>query len=454
MSDLKPLYQHQQQTIDFGRGRAEVFDGSDPGTGKTRSHIEIVRPRVQLTGGAVLVVCPKSLIRSAWANDLREYAPEIVVSCAFAENREEAFAREANVYVTNHDAAKWLALQKPKFFRRFSTMIVDESGGFKHYTSQRSRAIGRIAPAFDHRVCMNGTPNPNTILDVWHQYKILDGGQRLGKSYFHFRNSVCKPTQVGPQPNMVKWEDREGAEAAVAALVKDITIRHDRHDCLDLPPNNEYAIKFTLRPSHMKKYQQMLHAEMAQLETGTVTAINAAAVSTKLLQIASGAVYENEWRYHIVDEDRNELIMDLLEERRHSLVFFIWKHQKDQLVEAAKRRGFTYCVMDGETSNSQREENVRLFQLGFYKVMFAHPQTAAHGLTLVKATTTIWASPTYNLDHFVQGNFRIDRIGQTEKTETIVIIGEGTIDEKVYYDTLGPKKVRLTNLLLELKEAA
>ncbi len=177
-------------------------------------------------------------------------------------------------------------------------------------------------------------------------------------------------------------------------------------------------------------------------------------MSTKLLQIASGAVYENEWRYHIVDEDRNELIMDLLEPRDHSLVFFIWKHQKDQLIAAAERRGFTYCVMDGETSGTQREENVRLFQLGFYKVMFAHPQTAAHGLTLVKARTTIWASPTYNLEHFIQGNLRIDRIGQTEKTETIVVLGEGTIDEKVYYDMLGPKKIRMTTLLIELKEAA
>ena len=451
---LKPLFKHQQDTIDFSRGKPAVFDGSDPGTGKTRSHIEVIRARIRTDHGKVLVLCPKSLIRSAWGNDLREFAPELVASYAYAENREAAFNTAADVYITNHDAAKWLAQQKPRFFKGFSTLLIDESGAYKHYTSQRSRAVARIAPAFAHKTNMNGTINPNTILDCWHQYKILDGGQRLGKSYFHFRNAVCEPEQVGPQPNMVKWRDREGAEQVVAGLVRDITIRHDRKDCLDLPPNHEYVVKFTLKPAHMKKYLQMQHAQLAQLDSGTVTAINAASVTTKLLQISSGAVYEDEWRYHIVDEDRNELIMDLLEERQHSLVFFLWKHQKDQLEAAAKRRGYTYCVIDGDTPMSVREENVRLFQLGFYKVLLAHPQTTAHGLTLTRAKTTIWASPTYNLDHFIQGNYRIDRIGQTEKTETIIILGEDTIDEKVYYEALGPKKLHMTNLLLELKEAA
>lgn len=447
------LFSHQQQSIEFGRGKPCWFDASDPGTGKTRVAIEVVRARIRSDGRATLVVAPKSLLRSAWRDDILKFAPELITSCAYADNREKAFAEPADVYITNTDAVNWLLQQPKKFFKRFSTMIVDESGAFKHPTSRRSRAIRAIAPLFEFRENMNGTVNPNTILDAWHQYFILDQGQRLGKSYFHFRNSVCKPVQVGPQPNMVKWEDRDGAEAVVASLVRDITIRHAFEDCTDIPPNHEYPLKFVMRPKHEKTYKQMQYAAVAALDTGTVTAINAAAISTKLLQIASGAVYENEWTYHIIDEDRNEMIMDLLEERKHSLVFFNWKHQKDQLVAAAKRRGFTYCVLDGEVSDTQRTENVRLFEAGFYKVLFAHPQSAAHGLTLVRATSTIWASPTYNLEHFSQGNKRIHRTGQTQKTETIVILAEGTIDEKVYA-ALATKKVRMSNLLLELKEAA
>jgi SNF2 family DNA or RNA helicase len=370
----------------------------------------------------------------------------------YAENREKAFDAMADIYITNHDAVNWLVKQPLKALKkRFSTMIIDESGAFKHATSLRSRAIRRVAPMFDFRECMNGTVSPNTILDAWHQYYLLDQGQRLGKSFYHFRNQVCAPHQVGPMPNMVKWEDKEGAEQVVATLVRDITIRHQFEDCIDIPPNHEYTIKFIMKPKHRRAYAQMKTAQLALLDSGMVTAVNAAAVTTKLLQIASGAVYESEFRYHVVDDDRNELIMDLLAERDHSLVFFNWKHQKDQLVAAAEKRGYSFCIMDGDSTPHEKTETVRLFEAGFYKVMFAHPQSAAHGLTLVRATTTIWASPTYNLEHFAQGNKRIYRAGQKNRTETLVVLAEDSIDEKVY-EALAVKKVRMLNLLEELRE--
>ena len=119
----------------------------------------------------------------------------------------------------------------------------------------------------------------------------------------------------------------------------------------------------------------------------------------------------------------------------------------------AEARGITFALLDGETPDGEREEIVRNFQAGYYRALFAHPRSAAHGLTLIKATRTIWASPTYNLEHFSQGNRRIHRAGQTEKTETIVIVAEGTIDEKVYL-ALQEKRVRMDSLLEELKEAA
>jgi len=446
------LFANQVETISFLRGKPAAFDASDPGTGKTRASIEAFRARIRADGRAVLVVAPKSLLRSAWRDDILKFAPELQVSCAYADNRVEAFNTLADVYVTNHDAVNWIAKNLPikALKKKFSTLIIDESGAFKHHTSNRSRSARKVAPMFDFRENLNGTVNPNTILDVWHQYFLLDSGQRLGKSFFHFRNSVCAPTQVGPQPNMVRWEDKEGAEEVVASLVRDITIRHKFEDCIDIPPNHEYTVKFVMKTSHRRAYEMMKHAQMAHLDTGTISAINAATVTTKLLQIASGAVYENELRYHIIDEDRNEMIMDLLEERKHSLVFFNWKHQKDQLVKAAKARGYTYCILDGDSTPNEKEEAVRLFEAGFYKVMFAHPQSAAHGLTLVRATSTIWASPTYNLEHFSQGNKRIHRAGQKLKTETIVVLAEDSIDEKVY-EALKVKKVRMTNLLAELQ---
>lgn len=445
------LFAHQQVSVDFFCGKPATFDASDPGTGKTFAAIEVFRPRIRSDGRSVLVIAPKSLLRNAWANDLRKFAPELILSVAYAENREKAFAAPADVYITNHDGVNWLVKQKPAFFKKFSTLVVDESGAFKHHTAKRSKSLAKIRKYFDYCHMMNGTPNTNGITDVWHQYYICDGGQRLGKSFYAFRGAVCVPKQVGPMPNMVEWVDREGAETGVADLVKDITIRHKFEDCVDIPDNHMYTVPFALKPAHMKQYRTMQALALLPLKDGTINAINAAAVSTKLMQIASGAVYEAEGVYHKLDNDRYELIMDLLEPRQHSLCFFLWQHQKEELTKAAEARGFTYAILDGSVSGTEREEVVRQFQAGFYKVLFAHPQSAAHGLTLVKATTTIWASPTYNLEHFSQGNKRIYRTGQTQKTETIVIVAEDTIDEKVF-QALATKRVRMENLLEELRE--
>jgi SNF2 family DNA or RNA helicase len=183
-----------------------------------------------------------------------------------------------------------------------------------------------------------------------------------------------------------------------------------------------------------------------------VTAINAAAVAGKLLQIASGAVYDDngEGAYSPIASERYELILDLVEEREHSIVFFNWVHQRDELIKEAKKRGVAFAVYDSTTSTRDRTAIVKDYQAGEYRVLFAHPQSAGHGLTLTKGTATIWASPTYNLEHFLQGLKRVHRIGQDKKTETIVIVAEGTIDELVWR-ALQDKNVKLVELLEGLK---
>lgn len=439
---ILPLFKHQESSIEFGLNKPCLFDTSDPGTGKTRVYIELA----QKNSGKTLVICPKSLMRPAWEADIRKFAPHLRTSVAQANNRQAAFDTVADVYITNHDAAVWLAKQKPSFFKNFSTLIIDESGAFKHATSQRSKSMRKIAQYFAHRYALNGTPNPNTITDVWHQVLLLDDGLRLGKIFFAFRNSVCTPKQIGPQPNMVKWEDKPGAQEAVSMLLKDIVIRHKFEECLDIPENFEYTVPYQLSDKQLKAYTQMQLVEMAALDTGTINAVNAAAVMTKLLQIASGAVYESPDVYHIVDTDRYEMILDLAEEREHCIVFFLWKHQRNLLTELARKRNISYAIIDGTVPERERTEIVRKYQQGLYKIIFAHPQSAAHGLTLTRGTTTIWASPTYNLEHFQQGNRRIYRAGQNKKTETIVVVAENTCEKKVY-DALMSKNVRMDNLL-------
>ena len=447
MTIYKPMT-HQVVSIKHNDKSNIVFDVSDPGTGKTFVRIIGFAKRRKAGGGCLLVLAPRSLLRSVWVNDIAKFAPSLRVSVADANNREAAFAEDADVYITNVDAVKWLAERKPAFFARFSELVVDESTAYKHHTSQRSKAAAKIAKHFKYRCCMTGTPNGNTITDIWHQVQILDEGKRLGFSFYKFRDAVCQPTQVGRSAQAIRWNDKEGAEEAVFGLLSDIVVRHKFEDCVDIPANHTYSLDYGLSPKQMRAYFEMEQTQMLTLKgkLPSVLAINAAAVATKLLQISSGAVYDGTGGYMTVDTARYEMILDLVEQRKHSLCFFFWKHQRDALLKEAVKRGVTHAVIDGGTSDKEREEIVRGYQAGVYQVLFAHPKSAAHGLTLTKGTATIWSSPTYDLEVFKQGSKRQHRIGQTAKTETIVILAKGTIEEKVY-ELMEGKNKRMTNLL-------
>ncbi len=456
MSGLLPripeLFDNQKQSIEFEAAHERVVDASDPGTGKTRARLEAFASRRSHGGGCALVLAPKSLLHSAWVADCRRYTPWLVTSAAYADNRAQAFAKKADIYVTNHDAVKWLAAQPPEFFARFDTLIIDESGAFKHHSSKRSKALAKIKRHFRRRVIMNGTLTTNGVLDAWHQVNIVDDGERLGRSFFAFRNAVCVSQQVGPSVNMVKWSDKPNAEQVVAELVKDIAIRHELKDCQDIPENHKFVVPYQLPGKLEAKYREMEELAVAQMKDGTlVEGVNAAAVITKLLQIASGAVYDGDGNYHVLDTSRYELVMDLAEERKHVVVFFNWSHQRDMLMEEAKRRNLTHTLIDGTVGRTKRAEVVDAYQAGLYRVLFAHPQSAAHGLTLTKGTRTIWASPTYNLEHYVQGNHRIDRAGQTSRTDTASVLAEGTIEEHVY-SVMTEKGGKLRDLLEYLRK--
>ncbi len=461
---IPTLFAHQKESVERCKKSPIIFDTSDPGTGKTLVEIMDFVPRRRKGGKCALVIATRSLLTSAWQADFNKFASDMTVFVATAANRAKAFAALADVYVTNHDAAVWLAQQPAAFFKRFDTLVIDESTAYKHHTSARSKAIAKIVKHFKYRRLLTGTPNSNGVCDLWHQLYLLDDGQRLGKSFYAFRAAACQAVQIMDNPVYVKdkvtglmkavtpvnWVDRESIELTVAALIRDITIRHKFEDCVDIPPNHMYARSFTLSKAHMKAYAAMQDDRLVQLRKTTVTAINAAAVAGKLLQISSGAVYDDNESYALIASERYELILDLVEERPHTIVFFNWKHQRDELIKEATKRGVSFAVYDGTTTDRDRTQIVNDYQAGKYQVLFAHPQSAGHGLTLTKGVASIWASPTYNLEHFLQGLKRIHRIGQTQKTETIVIVAEGTIDEAVW-QALQDKNVKLVELLEGLK---
>lgn len=446
---IPDLYDHQKETLKFSKKTNKIFDTSDPGTGKTRAHLEIFKKNKK--AGKLLVLAPKSLLEAAWGSDIERFYPEFTYSIARATNREKAFNVDVDIYITNIDAVKWLLKQKPQFFKKFGSIIIDESTAYKNRTSARSKAVKKIIQYFKYRSLLTGTPNSNTITDVWHQVYLLDDGHRLGNSFFQFRSAVCTPKQVGPSAQMVKWVDKEDAEIAVTDLIKDISIRHDFNECLDIPENSTQYIGFDLSPTAYDMYKKMQETAILELDKD-ITAVNAAVLRNKLLQIASGAVYSSEGEYTLIHNGRYELILDLIEAREHSVTFFNWKHQKDELRKAADKRKIRYAILDGSTNDKKRTEIVDAYQAGHFQTIFLHPQTGAHGLTLTRGTATIFCSPIYQADFLKQGKHRIWRSGQTRKTETILIEAHDTV-ERLVYEKLNHKSVKMTNFLDIIKDA-
>ncbi len=451
--EIPPYYENQQETLDLLGQQDRVLDLSDPGTGKTRPALGAYIERLNRGGKRCLVLAPKSILQPAWGDEIDKFFPGVRYDIAYATNRKKTLETStADIIITNHDAVRWFRDKlKPSFWKDFDTIIVDESTAFKNYGSQRSKAAYNIAKLMEFREALTGTINPKGILDVWHQAKLIDDGERLGSRYWKFRSSVCEPVQVGPDSHMIQWVDKEGAEYAVFDLLEDITIRHKFEDCQDIPPNKITEYRIDLSPKLARQYADMMTMAATMLNNGQLlTAINAASVHQKLMQMASGAVYHADGKYSVLDDQRSELVMDLIEERYQCVVAFNWRHQRYGLEDAAKKRDISYAVIDGTVNDRKRLEAVQGFQAGDIRCLFAHPQSAGHGLTLTAGTTTIWTSPTYNAEHYKQFNHRIYRAGQTRKTETIHITARGTIDEKVF-DKLNSKLTSM-QLLLDLLE--
>jgi SNF2 family DNA or RNA helicase len=440
---LKP-FDHQVKTTKFILKTPRALVTSDPGTGKTRSVIDAFAKRRK---GRMLVLAPLSILSASWGDDIKKFQPGITFAIAYAKNREAAFKSDAEIVITNHDAAKWLA-KNERLLEGFDTLCIDEFTAFKNKDSQRSKAILKIAARFKYRIAMSGTPNSNTILDIWHPTLIVDDGERLGKRFYGFRSAVCTSRFNGFAN---EWVDKPDAQEIVAASIKDINIRYRLEDCIDMPEQSVHTMCVQLTPAIMDQYKIL--AEDSVLYTGkaTINAINAGARVKKLLQLCTGAVYTEDGVSAGIHEERYELVMQLVSERKHSLVAFNWRHEREQLTKLADSMGIEYGVIDGETPANKRKDIVDRMQAGQLQVVFAHPQSAGHGLTLTKATSVIWASPTYNAEHYQQFNRRIYRAGQTQKTEVIHIAAEGTWETEVY-TKLESKLGRMEELLLILNQ--
>lgn len=441
-------FEHQTYTTQRILDDRFILNASDAGTGKTRGTLDALDVFCRETGNAALVLAPKSILQAAWQEDAKKFTPALQTSIAYAHNRKKAFETPADLYITNHDASKWLAkhlelLQAAKV----KAVVIDESSAFKHHTSQRSKAMRYVIEQLDPEivVLMSATPNMNNPLDIWHQAYLLDQGERLGKSFYRFRQSVC---DIKPNGFANDWVPKEDAHEAIADILSDITVRFKLEDCAAIPQHSQIKIDLELDALTRKAYDTLREQAKLELEGGTVTAVNAAVLHNKLLQTSSGAVYDQNHNTATLSTARAEYVTQLVQERDQCVVAFQWKHQLLELIESFQSAGVSYRIIDGSVSNENRSKAVRDFNNHEAKVILAHPRSAGHGLTLTAGTTTIWPSPISDAELFYQFNRRIYRTGQTKKTQTIVITGKDCIDQATYDRCVGRIDTQMTTLEL------
>ena len=444
---IPPLFAHQEANAAFKVAHPRMIDGSDPGTGKSRGTLEAFA-RLKAAGLAdhMLVLAPLSILRPSWAADCARFTPQLSCSVATSKEKTNSFwpQADADVYVCNHDAVRWLSTVKLK--GRW-VLVVDEFPAFKNRTTQRSKQLAGMRGQFEYRWMLSGTLNSNGACDLWHPAFLCDDGERLGRQFWGYRAQVCEPIPTGPGGQYIEWQDKPHAQAIIADRIKDIVFRVKLEDCLDMPEHTKHVMHVELPKKLMLQYRQLQREAVLEHENGArISAIHASAKNQKLLQLCAGAVYDGSGGYQVFDTSRTDLAMELVLQRDHAIVAFLWDHQRDLLVAAAEAAGITYGVIDGKTPLSERERVVNRFQAGHLRVIFAHPQSAGHGLTLTRGTATIWPSPTYNAEHFKQFNRRIYRAGQLLRSETLCIAAAGTAEENVY-EKLDGKLLRMDELM-------
>lgn len=445
---MKPIWKHQTQTAEFAVNVERVFDGSDPGTGKTRGHIEAYK-RTQ--NGRLLVLCPTTLMHAAWARDLSEFAPELTFSLAPAAHREEAFKLRTDVVIVNHDGVKWLASEGKKYIKEFGHIIIDESSAYKWASSQRSKAARHVCKNARYLAALNGTPFGHSVTELHHQMLLVDHGKLLGTQFTAFRNTAQTPTQRGPDAKHLEWSDKPGISAVIAAVLAPRMIRHSFEDVMtSVPANHQATLSFDLPPSVMKQYKQLENELRLVVENAEISSVHAASLRTKLLQLASGAVYaqveNDDSDYKLIDRTRYKLIVEQAATCAHSVVFFNWRHQRDELVREFNSAGAHVAVIDGRVPQAERNRLVEKFQEGRFDAFLLHPKTGAHGLTLTRGTQTIVSSPIYEADVLKQMIHRVYRGGQTQVTNTVFVQANKTVEQLVY-ERLQGRYASMTDLL-------
>ena len=441
--EYKP-FSHQKKTAAFFTEHTKCFCFNEQGTGKTASAIWAADYLFQRGFiKSVLIICPLSIMDSAWRQDLETFAPHQTVDIAYGskEKRENILLGSSRFVIINYNGVK--IAQDAIIKASFDLIIVDEATHYKNAQSQRWKALNRIVEKLDCALwMMTGTPAAQSPVDAYGLARLVNP-QSVPRFFSRFRD------QVMMQTSRFTWEPKPIAVNVVHAVLQP-AIRYTKEQCLDLP-DMLYTKRRTELTSQQKIYYNKLRKELiVELTDDSVTAVNAAVALNKLLQISSGAVYTDDSGVVAFDIDnRYKVLKEAINETQHKVLVFVpFKHTIQLLADRLNDDGINTETIQGSTNAMRRGDIFKRFQEDKSpQVLVIQPQAAAHGVTLTAANTVIWWSPTSSLETYAQANARVHRTGQVNKC--IVIQLEGSMAERRMYKLLD-KKIDVHSQIINL----
>ena len=406
----------------------------DMGLGKTVTTLTAIRELKydRFAVRRVLVIAPKKVAEGTWTKEKDKWDPTRILRVSpvlgSQAKRIRALNTPADIYIINRENVCWLVDHYRNSWP-FDMVVVDESSSFKSHTAKRFKALASMGSHIDRIVELTGTPSPNGLADLWAQVFLLDEGERLGKRYTQFRERYFQPDKRGSDGMIYSYAAKPGTEQSILSQISDICISMKAEDYLQLPDITYHEVPVELDSRALRAYEELERKMVLELpeEEDNISVTSAAALSNKLLQLANGAIYDEDHSAHEVHGCKIEAFLELIEslQGKPVLVFYNFQHDRTRILEALKK--YRLRVRELKTTQDEDDWNNREID-----VLLTHPASSAYGLNLQQGGNhVIWFGLTWNYELYTQANKRLHRQGQQEKVIIHHLVCTGTRDEDV-----------------------
>ena len=377
----------------------------------------------------VLIIAPLRVAKVTWKDEIQKWKHLQHLSFAVAvgteKERKLALQKNADITIINRENVQWL-VEKSGVPFTYDMVVLDELSSFKNGQSKRFRSFMKVRPKVKRIVGLTGTPAPNSLMDLFAEFKCLDMGQRLGRFITQYRTTYFRPDQMNGQV-VYSYKPLPGAQECIYEKISDITISMKAMDHLKMPCliSNRYPVYMDEREK--QQYETMKKDLILPYQEDDITASNAAALSNKLSQMANGAVYSDSGEVVEIHERKLDALEDLIEAAQGPILLCYWfKHDLQRICKRLEQ----LQVIHEQISS---EESIRRWNAGQIQVGLIHPASAGHGLNLQSGGNMIvWFGLTWSLELYEQTNARLWRQGQTAATVVVGnIVTDGTIDERI-----------------------